>query len=279
MTDEKGMHSDMKTKRPAHHDMYLMEQNYIMSSYHDGLLQLDCEKPNYPHLLDEVKKYTDIRICWAGQKDFEQIVQRIAGHARLVEVFSPKIVDLTPLQSLSPVEYIIVDWNQKATRLWDVSANTNLMELALESFRKLTDLSDLATARHITGLYLGGDLEKKWRIDGLEPLAVLANLEVLRLWEVRLDRETFRPLHRLKRLKYINAGTKICATEEYAMLFAALEHTYCEFSSGVFPQPGLNIIERIGKGNRSTTSAEKAQEFSRAFQESVQEYRRRMQFF
>ena len=262
----------------AHHDMYLVRRNYVMSSFHEDMFHLNCEEPNYPSRLEEVGEHTDIGIHWARQEDFEKIIQRIAGHARLVQVFSPKIMDLTPLQSLAAVEYLIVDWNQKTMRLWDLSCNPKLRELSLSSFRKLPDLSALATAKHITGLNLAGDLEKKWRLDSLEPLSTLVNLDVLRLWELRLDQETFRPLHTLRQLKYINAGTNICDTEEYAMLFAALEHTTCEFSDGIFHHLDLGIIDLIGKGKRATPKPEKALEFSRAFQKSVLEYRRRMQW-
>lgn len=93
----------------TNHDMYLVRRNYIMSSFHKDVFHPDCEQPDYPRRLEEAENHADIGIHWARQKDFEKIIRRIAGRARLVQVFCPKVADLTPLQSLAVVEYLIVD--------------------------------------------------------------------------------------------------------------------------------------------------------------------------
>lgn len=257
-------------------DMYLFEQDFILHKNAEKIFTVNFEHPDHAKQMAELDKHDVISIDWAKQEDFERSIELLKNHVKILVLFSPKVVDLTPLESLSGIEYLVVNWNQKTTRLWDVSKNSALKELALTSFRKVTDISDLRSAVQLKGLYLGGDLEQKWRIADLEPLSSLVNLDVLGLWEVRLEKETFTSLHSLKQLKHINAGTKICSTEEYARLFAALEQTCCEFSSGILPMPDLGEIALIGKGKRSVNNPDKAESFSLAFQESVIEYRRQM---
>ena len=235
---------------------------------------VNCERSDYKR--QDLGAYTEIEIGWASQSEFEYMIEKIKGHVKLLRVFSPKLTDLTPLESLLEVEYIIVDWNHKTSRLWNISKNVNLKELALRSFRKVIDITDLQTATQIKGLFIGGDEDKKWQINTFEPLANLTNLEILQLWQIRLNDGSFHPLYNLKQLKYINPDMSICSTEEYAKLFAALEHTKSEFSTGVFPHPGLGMIDLIGKGKRmvnATTEKEKAEKFANMFQESVLEYR------
>ncbi|UQZ88632.1 hypothetical protein C4J81_05185 [Deltaproteobacteria bacterium Smac51] len=255
-------------------DLYLTEQNYI-TSISKKIPHIDCSLSGWKKNLDDISRQPELEIQWATQGDFEYIIDKVKDHILLLKVWSPKISDLNPLELLAKVEYLIIDWNQKSTGLWNLGRNAALKELALSSFRRLTDLSGLKTAPHLKGLYLGGDLEKKWRIASLEPLSALTSLEALHFWEIRLDDGSFRPLHNLKQLKRLRAELKICNTEEYARLFAALRHTECDYSSGIFPMEDLNTIELIGKGKRCVTVETgwpKAEEFSRQFQKSVEEY-------
>ena len=220
-------------------------------------------------------------IEYASQEQFNYVVNNLYGHIKLLVISaSPKIEDFSLLEGLIDLEFVFINWNHKAKRLWNMKKNINLKEVVLEDCKKIYSLEDLETATHIRGLQLLGHWETKWKVENFEPLSSLSCLEVLRLFQIVPERGNLEPIYKLHQLKQLDISEDIFSTEEYAKLAANLSNTCSDVFNGVlYSSPDLNEINLVGKGKRPLTmnkagSREKANKFREDFLDMVRLYQK-----
>jgi hypothetical protein len=126
---------------------------------------------------------TAAAVSGLDQATFEHFVAEHAHRYSQIRLWKcPHITDLTPLEDLPGLEVLDVYWNQRATRLWDLSKTPRLRALALCDIRRVHDLNVLADGTALTEMHLGDAINDVSTYDTLEPLSGLVGLQ--RLWLV-----------------------------------------------------------------------------------------------
>lgn len=166
----------------------------------------------------------------AKEKDIDKIFSVL--RPEYVSLYQFLAKDLSCLEQLVDCVTLIMEWNTKATSLWEIEENVNLKKLAVHDFSKISSLDQLKAAKQIEGLSLAGGMWNKLKVDTLEPLKYLNQLNFLRLSNIRVSDESLRPLHELKELRTLELSNQF-PTKEYAALAVELKNTICKMFHAV----------------------------------------------
>jgi hypothetical protein len=89
-------------------------------------------------------EYLEIVISGLNQERFEYFCARHADSFEIIHIEAcPLIRDLSPLQNLRNVRWLLINWNQKAIALWDMSGNMALRGLLLRDMNKISSLNGM----------------------------------------------------------------------------------------------------------------------------------------
>lgn len=207
---------------------------YKNSKLHDEktYLEINIENENVDVLTNypEVKR---LQICNIGQKGFEKLIDVYGEQFEYISFFHcPLICDLSALSVLTKLRCISFRWNNKATKLWDMSNNRELRGIYLSDFSKVKDFDELITAKALRELFITGGMWKKFEINSLKSIGKLENLEYLGLVFLNVIDNDISPLFKLQNLKKIRLDESDFPVEYYAMLAAKLPNTDCDCFKG-----------------------------------------------
>lgn len=178
--------------------------------------------------LERLGNFKELEKLWVyniNQKQFLQIITSI--NPKMLFIRNLRVGDLSLLDSLTRLEILYVDWNTKATELWDMSKNTELKSLYLKDFSALQDYTSLKKASCLEFLEISGGEEKPLKIENLKFLKPLTSLKYLGLSNLKVADESLEPLIKLENLKILEISNQF-NTEEYAMLSIYLPNTKCD---------------------------------------------------
>jgi hypothetical protein len=161
----------------------------------------------------------------ANDKELRKILPLVK--LKYLNLYQVLAKDLTILEALDQTETIILNWNTKATTLWDISKNTNLKTLEITDFSKLEEIDQLSLATQIESLALGGGYGKSMKIKTINPLKYLTNLKCLSLTNLKIEDDTLQPLGQLKNLFKLIISNQF-EIKEYAWLATRLINTECK---------------------------------------------------
>ena len=184
-----------------------------------------------------------------SQDQFDEVCRTL--HPQKLRVYHLKAKDLGALEQQVQLETLSLEWNTKATSLWDLSKNTALKSLELTDFSKLSDLSAVAFATGLDDLHISGGFTSKIKIDTLQPLSALRNLTTLYLGNMQVATKSLAPLAKLTNLLKIDISNQF-STEEFAHLSVALPNTESRMFSPYFKVNfgGKNMVMITGKGTK-----------------------------
>lgn len=112
-----------------------------------------------------------IIISGLKQDTFEYFVNTYGRQFQAITFWKNKAVsDLSALSSLEDVEYISYFFNQKASKLWDMSNNKKLVGLSISDFSKLHALDGIEKACNLESLYVHNRVEARMEIESLKPI-------------------------------------------------------------------------------------------------------------
>jgi hypothetical protein len=169
---------------------------------------------------------TAVRISGLDQAAFERLVSRHGKQFTAIEFWKcPRIEDLTPLEDLSGLHMVSFYWNQRATRLWNLSCTPHLTALRVEDFIHFHQLDDLIGGHSLKELVLGDAVWSKTTFETLEPLGTLTGLLSLSLLPKRIDDGRIQPLGSLTNLESLRLPFNLFTTEQIAWLRARLPET------------------------------------------------------
>jgi len=162
------------------------------------------------HIRADVKNrkllnHLNIEELWligAKEKDIEEIFSH--HQPKYVSLYQFLAKNLSCLEKLNKCETLITEWNTKATELWNIDSNSNLKKLAIRDYSKISDLSPLRKATQIKSLSLDGGINKKLKVDSLEPLSNLTQLEYLRMTNIKVEDGSLEPICNLKNFQSIS---------------------------------------------------------------------------
>lgn len=169
---------------------------------------------------------TALRISGLDQPAFERLVSSYGRQFTAIELWKcPKLEDLTPLEDLSGLRMVSFYWNQRSTRLWNLSCTPHLTALRVEDFTRFHRLDDLLSGHALKELILGDAVWSKTTFETLEPLASLTGLLSLSLLPKRIDDGRIQPLGSLTNLEKLLIPFNLFTTEQIAWLRARLPET------------------------------------------------------
>lgn len=230
-------------------------RNKRRPKYIDNLNEVDIKTTDlYIHgdtkNIQKLSSFFKIEKLWLSyttQKEFEVIISLV--NPKMLCIYDIKASDLSSLEKLTNLEILEIEWNTKATNLWDISKNKALKALCIKDFSKLIDISLIAGGYSLSILSLSGGNSKPLKPDTLKTLSALEQLEYLGLSNVRILDNSLEPIAKLKKLKKLNISNQF-PTEEYARLSVMLPNTKCDkfkaFAPLGSPIAGKNVMV-VGK--------------------------------
>ncbi|MFC4354233.1 leucine-rich repeat domain-containing protein [Chryseomicrobium palamuruense] len=205
-------------KRPA----FTKDLKSVRTDIEDLVIQGETKN------LDLLSTFTNLTKLWiytVNQQQFENIISLI--QPKQLHIYEMRVSDLSPLESLHNLEVVSLQWNTKATSLWDLGQNPKLYSLAIMDFPKLQSLDALQTQPDIHVLELHGGIWNSLTIPTLEPLRKLVNLRHLTLMNIRVKDESLEPIADLHQLEELSISNQF-PTQEYARLSVKLANANCE---------------------------------------------------
>jgi hypothetical protein len=188
-----------------------------------------------------------LRICGLDQAAFEHLIAgNCSQFSAIVFHGCQRIADLSPLEDLPGLRLVSWTWNQRATRLWDMSRTPLLSGLRIEDFNKLHDLNDLRGCTGLEELVFGdGIASRKAVVESLEPLSALGNLRYLEFCVRRIDDDRIQPLGALGQLQEMRCPVNLFTTGQAAWLRARLPAVQSNALDPV--KPYRQVLELDGK--------------------------------
>ena len=166
---------------------------------------------------------TKLEVVGLEQDSFEYLIENYGNKFTEIDFFKcPLINDLSSLEKLENIEKISFYWNQRATKLWDLSKNKKLSSIAIDDFTRLHSLSDLQSSKTLTEVSFGDRVWSSLKIESLEPLENVENLKKLSFSAKKIENSDVRPLASIKNLEEIEFPTNLFSTDKVAWLKARL---------------------------------------------------------
>jgi hypothetical protein len=186
---------------------------------------------------------TAVRISGLDQGTFEHFVSTYGRQFTGIHFWKcPRISDLSPLQDLPQLTHVAYYWNQRTTRLWDLSATPNLRGLHFENFARLNVLDDLAAGSSLEELGFGNAVWVTSIYETLDPLAGLGRLGHLNFSAKRILDGRIQPLASLTKLESLSFPTNLFTTEQCAWLRARLPDS----ATGHVLEPLMKLDKPLG---------------------------------
>jgi len=227
-----------------------------------------------------------LRVSGLDQPTFESLIAGYGTQFSAIEFWKcPRIADLSPLEDLPDLQLVAFYWNQRTTRLWNLSRSTSLTGLQFDDFTRLHDLRDLQAGASLRELSFGDKVWSRSVFQSLGPLATLDSLRSLKFSAKRIDDGRIEPLGELTRLEELTFPANLFTTRQVAWLRARLPASVRSESLGpvVFfnqpPENGEKVQDAllVGKGKPfldSVTDAARIRKHVDGFFQMVEDFRR-----
>ncbi|HZY39548.1 MAG TPA: hypothetical protein VFE53_22990 [Mucilaginibacter sp.] len=188
-------------------------------------------------------------VIGARDKDLQKILQYI--QPKFISIYQVLAQDLDILETLSNTETIVLRWNTKSERLWNMGHNNELRALTIEDFPKINSVEPIEKALNLEYLVLEGGMWKPLKIETLKPLSKLKKLQFLRLANLHVKEDGLKPVAELTNLKELMLSNQF-ETSDYAYLSVKLPHTKCDSF-----QPFIKYDKPIGNNDTVITGKRK----------------------
>lgn len=174
--------------------------------------------------IDSIKNFpnaTEIRISGLTQETFNYFIDSYGQQFKVIDFWKcPLISDLTKLEQLSNVEYLIFFWNQRATHLWDLSKNLQLKGVSFDDFTRMHTLEEIPLAPVLAELNFGDKVWNKYVLESLKPLCQAKKLKSLIFSAKKIEDNDIKPLSQICSLEKLEFPTNLFTTEQVAWLTA-----------------------------------------------------------
>ena len=169
---------------------------------------------------------TALRVSGLDQATFETLVHRHGQQFTAIQLWKcPRIEDFSALEDLPNLALVSIYWNQRASRLWNLSKTPKLRGLEFEDFTRLRDLEDLRNAVAVEELSFGDKVWVKASMASLEPLTAVETVRRVSFALRKIDDGRIQPLGQLAALERLDCPSNLFTTEQLAWLRAHLPDT------------------------------------------------------
>lgn len=188
---------------------------------------------DYKKELAELDKtiYREIDISGLHQESFEYFILNYAEKFTIIRLVHCNLIrDFTCLETLEDVTFITIDWNNKATKLWNMSRNFKLKSLYFLDVKKITDFTEVTTAPKLVEIAISESTNSKLgknhcEIETLQPFQDSKNLKRIFLTVEKIKHDGITPLLEMNSLDNLHLSSHLFTLEEFAYLNAKLENT------------------------------------------------------
>lgn len=164
-----------------------------------------------------------LRVSGLNQESFEAVIARYGTQVSAIQFWKcPRIEDFSPLEGFPNLRLVSIFWNQRTTRLWDLTRTPRLVGLHFDDFTRLHDLSDVSRGGNLVELEFGDAIWDKSVFATLEPLAALTGLISLKLSAKRIEDGRIEPLAALQQLERLSFASNQFTTRQVAWLRSRL---------------------------------------------------------
>lgn len=177
--------------------------------------------------LSKLAELSGIKKLWiefVNQREFDKLINLINPES--LYIYGMRVEDLSGLENLTNLKILGLESNTRAQELWDLKANPLLESLLIKGFSKLTNIQYLKYGSNLKILNLEGNDSNQLKIENLQPLKSLKNLDYLAFSNIRVLDESLEPISALKGLEIFKTSNQF-PTEEFAMLYVLLPNTHC----------------------------------------------------
>ena len=217
-----------------------------------------------------------LSITGLRQESFEFLVDNYGNQFDDIDFFKcPLVTDFQKLEQLRDIERISFFWNQRVTRLWDLSKNDSLKYLSIDDFTRLKDFNDLPRSKTIEEFRFGNKVWSTFVLDTLAPIAELGSLKRLSFSAKKIVDGDISPLAEISNLEELHFPTNLFTTEQVAWLTAKIGDQVkskvlapmVEYSSYIY------IIGKRKPSFDIGTNRERVEKYQTKFKELVEYYK------
>lgn len=200
-----------------------------------------------------------LEICGMNQESFEYFVEKYGESYEALYFFKCQLIsDFSPLSKLKNLKAVIIWWNIRSMRLWDMSENSSLKQISINDCKKITgNLGDLATSKTLEDVSVYGSIFNNFVIENLDHFKNIPSLRELTLRNITLKNRSIDFLKDTPNLTEFNFDSGMLTTEQIAYICARYPHikgtALCAYNkkdailSDVricgYRKPGLNLPE------------------------------------
>lgn len=194
----------------------------IQNRKSDAFSPCDMTPDDVDYEMQRGKDRQILEICGMNQKSFEHFIRHYGQSYRYLSFFKCQLIsDFSPLSELVNLEAVSIDWNIRASQLWDLSHNTSLKWLKIGGAKKITlNPVLLHTAAALETVIIWGDIFNKYPMESLRCFANMKTLKHLQLFQIKLNDHSTDVLSTLPALESFDFDAGMLTTEEIAWICA-----------------------------------------------------------
>ena len=179
--------------------------------------------------IDTIKLFpnaTEISISGLKQDTFNYFIENYGQQFKAIIFWKcPLVGDLSKIENLEKVEYIVYFWNQRTESLWDFSKTKSLKGFSYDDFTRMHDISEIAESLSIEELHFGDRVWTKYILKSLSPIKELSSLRKFSFSAKKILDERIEPIAHLQKLESLTFPVNLFSTEQVAWLKAHLPDT------------------------------------------------------
>lgn len=216
--------NDNKFERTKY-QLYQRETNdsflrfHVTSNHIEELRQLDSTMVKELYISGLTQKSLEYFVCNYGN-NFPVIS---FTHCNLIK-------DFQCLECLENIEYVIIDWNPKIDKLWNMRNNHRLRGICLEDCKKVVSFEAIANAPCLEEFMLHESVNSmcgsnRWKINNLYDLSSSMTIKRLALLISGIKEDGIEPLLSMTQLEALWLPASLFSLQDFAKLNALLKHT------------------------------------------------------
>lgn len=220
-----------------------------------------------------------IRVGSIRQNEFDYLIEKSKDRFEGMQFVDLMVENLSIFSNLKNINKLLINWNRKATKLWDMKCNLNLENLYLGSITKLRKIDEIKTAPKLKWLSIDNGIWPSMELNTLSPLAH-TNIEFLQYRPKKLHDLDFSFLIKMPKLKEIQFSLNYHTTEEIAWMKAKMPNIegwgiapYVKFERKAENEDDVCICGKRKPFLNSIKDEERIKKYTKKFWELVEYYK------
>jgi hypothetical protein len=183
-----------------------------------------CREKNSHRGLREFERLKELIIFCPNQEAIAEIEHLQSLEFLYIDVTRAK--DLSPLANCRSLRHLTIKGATQAGGLEWIRDLPPLDSLLIENFKKITDISPIASITGARAIGIEGSMWTRQKVDSFSPLSAIEGLEALFITNCKPAKDGLSPLHNLHNLRFLEAPG-FYSEDEFLALENALPQLEC----------------------------------------------------